>query len=301
ENARIGRDCEAIKRCLTHTRRSTLLRMVKPAMRAMVAVLGASCAATSGGTGVGKTTPSPSEAAKAAVSKVMQEQYAAMSRLDGDAWRAYDAPDVVWMGDHPTGDVYIGRDAVATGLKKAIASLRNGGGSLKVQSAGLKIGLSPDGRAAWVSDDVKEEYTFPGRSQTVPYRHTEVLAEKDGKWWVQAEFWSLPLPSRKAAQIATAGGMQPLEEIREAVGPGAEPIVKAIDQFIADPKTLVAQLADREDVFLYGNHLNQKAWGVAQARKLIDAAMGGNVKLARKGLRAALTPDGQVGFVVYNL
>src|SRR5262249_40255207 len=100
--------------------------------------------------------------------------------------------------------------------------------------------------------------------------------------------------------MAASGRMPRLEEMGEAIAPGAQPIVAAIDQFVSNPKLLAAQLANRDDVFIYGNEARDKMQG-AEARDALAQAMKPRIQPAAQGIRAALTPDGQVGFAAYNL
>jgi ketosteroid isomerase-like protein len=259
------------------------------------------CLASCATTNASKTAGSP-DAVKATVANMLQEQYSAIERLDVDAWHAHHAPDVLWLGDEASGDVHIGRDAVVAALKVPYGQLRQLGAHIKVESKGLQIGVSADGRAAWMADDVLEVVNAGADVRSLPYRHTEVLAEKDGQWWVMAEFWSLPLPNAKAAQMAGDGTMPRLEDIGDGIAPNAKPIAAAIDEFIAHPVAVSKQLASGDDVAFYGNDPEEKVRGGAEVKKFLDAVFsGGGVKQARQGLRAALTPNGQVGFAAYNL
>ena len=269
-------------------------------MRTLLCLIFVACAVSCATTNATRTTSSP-DAVRAAVARMVQEQYAAIERMDVDAWHAHHAPDVLWLGDEATGDVHIGRDAVVAALKGPYERLRQLGAHIKVESKGLKIGVSADGRSAWTADEVVEVVNAGADLRTLPFRHTEVLAEKDGQWWVMAEFWSLPIPDPTAAQMVGAGTMPALEDIGEAVGPGAQPIAAGIDQFIADSKVVLTQLADRDDVFVYGTDPSENVKGGAAAKKFLEGALRGTARLARKGLRAQLTPDGHVGYVAYNL
>jgi ketosteroid isomerase-like protein len=261
-------------------------------------LLGISCATT----GTKSGPPQNPELARAAVTKLLQEQYAAMERLDVEAWHAHHAPDVLWLGDEPKGDVHIGRDAVVAAMKVPYGQIKQMGGAVKVESSGLQIGVSPDGHAAWLADDVHERINAAGDLRPLSFRHTEVLAEREGQWWVVAEFWSMPLPNAKAAQMAGAGTMPTLEDIGDAVGPGAQPIAAAVDTWVAQPKAVVGQFADRADVIFYGNDPTERMLGGADIKKFLGQAFNNDgIKQARKGLRAGVTPNGQVGFAAYNL
>ena len=269
-------------------------------MLAIVPLVLGSCATTGGGTDAKPNSVNPEEV-RATITKLVKEQYEARDRMDVDAWFAGHAPDVVWMSGDPSGAMLIGRDAVMNSYRSGFADFKQRGGRFKTHSNGLKIGVSPDGRAAWVADDVVVEGDAEGKMDKWRFRHTEVLGEKDGKWWVMAEFWSQPVWNGTALEIAANSPMEPFKDVGQTVGHGAQPVVAAIDQFVANPKVMLAQLADRDDVAILGADPNERAQGATDARKLIEAMIGGDAKVARKGVRAAMTPNGQVAFAAYNL
>jgi hypothetical protein len=218
-------------------------------------------------------------AAHAAVEKLVAEQYDGLRRGDSDLFLRHADPDG-WM----MGIVHSRRTPeFLAELHKAIDPMVKRGVKMDVTSSGLKIGVSPDGHAAWVTDELAFAVTMGEQTMNMTQRFTEILGEKDGTWWVLADHMSA---------AARSGAGEP-EAVPDGVGPGAAPIVQRLDELLADPPSLLHAISSRDDVGLFDPE------GRLDAKALLEHGLP---KLARMGgARAGLAPGGQLGWVACNV
>jgi ketosteroid isomerase-like protein len=217
-------------------------------------------------------------ASQTAVEAVVKEQYDALRRGDSDAFLAHADPDG-WM----MGIVHSRRTPeFLAELHKAIDPMVKRGVKMEVASTNLAIGISPDGRGAWVSDELDFKVTMGEHTMDMRQRFTEVLGLKDGKWWVLADHMSA---------AGRGAGSQP-EEVPDGVGPGADAVVKQLDAMLADPATLLHAISTQANgLFDPEGRLDVQA---VLSRPLPPVKRAG-------GVRAGLVAGGQVAWAACNL
>lgn len=241
-------------------------------------------------------------ASRAAVEQLVREQYAAIDRLEVESWMRTVAPDAILLGTDPQ-DVWVGRDAAVAQLAEGFEPARQAGAKASHRSKNLQIGISPDGRAAWVADELDFTLEMGGQAVTTSFRLTQVIAERDGAWWVLAQHWSIGVPNETAFAIAARGKWPPLGELPARVAPGAEPLVARVQRGADDAMVWVNDISDREDVFVFGTAPEEVVMGGARTRELFGAQIRQyGVTIAPRGdVSAGLAPNGLVGWVFANL
>jgi uncharacterized protein (TIGR02246 family) len=217
------------------------------------------------------------QASRAAVEALVKEQVDALARGDSDALMAHADPDG-WM----MGIVHSRRTPeFLQELHKAIDPMVKRGVKMVVTSTALEIGISPDGRAAWVADELDFAVSMGERTMNMRQRLTEVLAQKDGKWWLLAQHMS----------AAEKSASEP-EPIPDAIGPGADVIVKRLDEGLADPATLLRAISTQSHGLFD-----------PEGRLDVQAMLGQKLPPVSRvgGVRAGIAPGGQVGWAACNI
>ena len=239
---------------------------------------------------------------KAAVETLVRGQYDAMGRLDFDAWSKALAPDALVLGTAPD-EVMIGREGALAEAMKDFGEAKKNGAKAWTRSKDLRVTVSADGRAAWISDQLDFGMEMGAQKMNVQFRITQVLAEKDGAWWVQAAHFSFGFPNDQAFQRAAEGKWPALADIPDQVGDGADALAAEIDREIRDPKAFVAAVDDSPEVVVFGSAPEEYVVGGAQVRDMFQQQVQQfGVTMARAGSdRVAVTPDGQVGWAMTNL
>ncbi len=240
--------------------------------------------------------------ARAAVTKVVEAQYAALEKGDPDQWAAPLAPDPVFFGTGPD-DAVATKAATLKNMHAATDGKLKAGARFAVKSSGLQIGLSSDGRAAWVADVIELTVTQAGKSVTSPLRLTEVLAEQDGAWWVHAVHWSIGVPNERALAMAADGSLGKLKALGESVAPGAQAIAAEFQKTSAKIGEFLGSLSSRPDAFVFGTAPDEQLIGGDKIKetfkKQIDTL--GLVITRRGGVHAGVAPNGRVGWVAANI
>ena len=127
--------------------------------------------------------------------------------------------------------VVVGRSEVVV----ALGALFPAGDKRRIRSRGLRVGIAPGGRAAWVTDQLDVD--------RVHYDATAVLAQVGGVWVAVAI--DVGRPVAKAP-----GGVSPA--VGRGVDGGATAAVKLFISGLEHPERLPDQLADSDDAVVMG-------------------------------------------------
>ncbi|MBM4370741.1 MAG: nuclear transport factor 2 family protein [Deltaproteobacteria bacterium] len=246
--------------------------------------------------------PSPEEAVRTALAARVAASYAAVERGDIDAWGADLAADAFFIGSAAF-EAISGKDAILANLRTIFGPAIQGGGTFTVKSTNLLIGVAPDARSAWVSDELDFVLTLGENRIPMPFRVTTLYVEKDGAWMVQALAWSLPVPNEDAMTKAAGGQWQERAAIADLVDPGAEPVAAAFTGVANDVGAFLATVTDREDAFCFGTAAEEKIpTGAAIKQAFGQMIQQAGVTTARNGgVRAGISASGTVGWVASNL
>jgi ketosteroid isomerase-like protein len=257
-------------------------------MRQIALLLAGACATI----GVGRTKDA--KQARDQVTALLAAQETAISGGDFTALASCLTPDATWLG--PRADQALaGRDAVKTMLAQHL-----GGKKLAVHPSAPRIGLTADGRSAWISEELG--LSVDGAAD-MPLRLT-AFALDDGKAWkIAAEELSVALPNEKAFDMAAKGELANPAALEAAAAPGTEGIVAAWQQGMADPAAWAKSFADRDDAFIYGSAPDETISGGAAIQKTF-AAQSTQYKIKMEplgGMRVGLAPSGAAGWVAGNV
>ncbi len=246
--------------------------------------------------------PAPADAIKAAITGLMQAQYAAIDKGDVDGWAVGLAPDVFFIGSAAT-EAIAGKDAVVADLKAVFGPALQNGGKFATKSAGLVIGVSPDLKAAWVADELEITITIGDQVMPLPFRITELFVEKDGQWLVVATAWSHAMSDADAFKAVGEGKLPAPAAIADQIDAGAEPLAEAFNATVNDVNAFLATIPDRDDAFVFGTAAEEKIPGGANIKaafgQLVQALSVTTTK--NGGVRAGIAPSGTTGYIAANL
>jgi hypothetical protein len=242
------------------------------------------------------------DGARAAVAKVIHDQYAAVERGDLDAWGQALAPDIFLFGSDP-GEATAGKDALMAEVKRNAAGRMSANISRSYRSQGLEIGLAPGNRAAWATDDIQYTLTTPKGTREIRFRMSALLGEREGRWSILAAHYSVPISHQDAFKKLAAQELPAPRDFGEGVLPGAAPLRELYQSALASSAATRQSFSERQDVIVIGT-ASEERWkgGVALRQMLVDKPRPAGVTLeTRGGLRAGLSQDGQAGWVAANL
>jgi ketosteroid isomerase-like protein len=239
-------------------------------------------------------------AAREAAGKLVEDFYAALAHGDADAAFGLYAPAAFDFGNAP-GDAYDGRAPLLAAAHAEWDPLLKAGGSFAVKSRGMRVGLTPDGRAGWVADEAELTVSAGGQRHSSVSRVTFVVGERDGRWWIFAAHGSTAVTENDEVFVATGNKFPPLGPVPDRVDAGAGPIAAAARADLSNGAVLARDVSERSDVFVFGSAPEQKPEGGAAAKQFfLDQAGQGTLRLA-SGVRAGLAPDGQLGWAAANV
>jgi hypothetical protein len=242
------------------------------------------------------------DAAKAAALEVVAAQYAAIDKGDVDGYGATIDPAAFYFGSSSL-EAIQGRDGMLAILHQVFDPAVKTGGKFATRVTNLQTGIYPDGKALWIADEVEITITIGDKPMVLPFRVTQLLVDKDGKWTVIALAWSHSMPNEEAFKAAAEGKLPVPAAIADLVDAGAEPLAQAYSDTVADVAKMLATVSDRDDAFVFGTAAEEKVTG----GKTIKEAFGAQVQqfgvtTAKKdGIRVGLAPNGKVGFVAGNI
>jgi uncharacterized protein (TIGR02246 family) len=262
----------------------------------------ASCATTSEGTAPTGPRTVEAGAARTAITKILTDQYAAMEKGDPEAWAQAFAPESVFFGVGPN-DAWSSRPGPVQSIQKEMEARTKAGSKCTTKSAGPHIGLTADGRAAWLSDEVEITVTTGDKIEITPLRLTEVLAEQDGNWWVHAVHWSRGVPNAQALEMAASGTLGKLKELGDSVAPGAQAVAAEFQKTSAQVNQFLLSLSARPDAFVFGTAPDEQIEGGDKIKDVFSKQIAdlGLTITRRGGLRAGVAPNGRLGWVAANI
>ncbi len=239
---------------------------------------------------------------KTAVQALIGAQYGAIEMPDIEAFASFLTEDVFWFGS-AANEAISGRDAVIADLNQVFGPMMEAGASFETVSSGMKIGLSPDGGAAWIADQLELRITLGEDVTAIPYRITSVAVHDEDTWSIVAQHWSIGVPNEQAMAIALEGGWTPLAPIADAIGNGAEPVVALIKAGSEDASAWLATFSDHPDAFAFGSAPEEVLEGGPVVKKVFgDQVEQYKMRLALKdGVIARLAPSGTLAWAACNL
>lgn len=196
---------------------------------AVLAVLGVGVGLVAGGCGGGPRTPS--ERSRATVGTVVSGHDAALSSGDAAAWAAFFAPDAFVFGTDPV-ESLAGRAAIEREMARDVKRMRGHGVTWRVVPGRREIGVSPDGGAAWVVDEVTLVISQRGvEMDRVGLRRTSLVVRRERAWRVAAAHWSHVIDEEVTRErLGSWEELPPVRSVAEDVAPGAQPLVDAAGQ-----------------------------------------------------------------------
>jgi hypothetical protein len=241
-------------------------------------------------------------AVTAQVDTYVTEMEARITAGDVPGFTAFLSSSVFWIGS-AANEALVGREAVTADLQAVFGPALAAGATMAAQSANRKIGVAPDGRSAWVAEELTVTVTAGTDVTPIPYRLTSVLAEDAGAWTVIAQAWSIGMPNEEAFAAAAQGALPALAPVAESIGAGAQPLVDLLQAGCADPAAWLASWSRRPDAFSFGSAPEEKLDGGAAIHEVFGQQITGyQMRIAvNGGLHAAVAPSGTVGFLAGNL
>jgi hypothetical protein len=225
---------------------------------------------------------------------VVDEQYRAIERGELDVWARGFAPDALLIGTD-AGEVYVGREAILEHVAKGASARMRADVKRSYRSTRRHLGTAPDGKSAWIADEIDYRVTSPEGSKTYLFRMTSLLAEVDGAWAILASCYSVAVPDEEAfAKPPVVSAPVP-----DVVGTGAEPIASIVRAAATDH--FPGLFSNRADVFLYGTSPAERVEGGAAVLKFTGQGLPGRIRVERTGgIAAGLAPSGNTGWVAYT-
>jgi hypothetical protein len=159
---------------------------------------------------------------------VVEGQYAAIERGDLGEWASAYASNALLFGTDPS-ETFVGREAIGRTMEKAAQKRMRAEVHRTYRSTGkMKIGVAPDGRAAWVDDEI--EYTLTSTAGTTKhiFQVTELLGEEGGRWSILASHYAVAISDAVAERTIR----RPQDPVPSDVASGAEQIAQLVG---ADP------------------------------------------------------------------
>jgi len=168
-------------------------------------------------------------------------------------------------------------------------------GRYTVRSTSPVVGLTSDGRAAWLSDVV--DVTPAGQQKgAVGIRVSQVFAEADGAWWVAAAHWSVGVPLPVVERDHARWKQRPLAG---ATASGATAVVAVYDRGLASAVDFLDTLSARADAVFFGLAPEEHIDGGLSVKDVMGEQLKTlGVHFRRLGdVVADVTPNGRVGWV----
>src|SRR5436190_141847 len=106
-----------------------------------------------------------------AVRAQVQVQDDAIADLDADAWAALLAPDAIVLGSGPD-EVWVGHTAAAAALHSHFDAARAAGAAANTSARDREVSVAPDGKSAWVAEQLDFTLSSGGMDMLVPFRET---------------------------------------------------------------------------------------------------------------------------------
>jgi hypothetical protein len=225
----------------------------------------------------------------AAIKKVVTTQLAEMES-GSTVWYTPDGLIGSISGFTPGGGelLKLGED-----FQHAVIGPTYGGGA---KPADVRVGLSRDGRSAWVTFTAKIDAGIGDSGETVQFRASELLVEKGGSWLVHAAQWSAGVADAAINKAAKAGKVDELEELAKADsgdkdlrGAFQNLVTKGFDTTAAANKQLIGIGSAPKEMTVGGASL-APGWNRAWAGKLTV-----------NNVVATLAPSGTTGAVWANV
>jgi ketosteroid isomerase-like protein len=233
-----------------------------------------------------------------AIADLLHRQYAAVERGDLAGWAAELAPDAVLLGSDP-GEAFVGRDAILAAMTRNAAARMRPEVKRSYRSTHLVIGVAPGGRSAWAADEIEYVVAAPEGTRTTRFRMTALAALDRGRFHLFAVHYSVAIPHREA--LARADRLPAPADLGDAVATVAEPVVELFRRGLAQPPG--TNLSERDDVVVIGSAPDEIWVGgrAIRARMAAQPVTPGLHLEPAGGIRAALTPDLESGWVLANV
>jgi len=163
-------------------------------------------------------------------------------------------------------------------------------GRYALRSTSPVIGVTSDGRAAWLSDLV--DVTGGPQKGALGIRVTQVFAEADGQWWVAASCWSLGVAQAERSRYKE----RPLVG---ASASGATAVVAVYERGLVSADEFLGSLSARPDAVFFGLGPDERIDGGPSIKDVLGEQLKTlGVHYRRLGeLHADVTPNGRVGWV----
>jgi SnoaL-like protein len=271
-----------------------------PARPAASAIVLLALAACGGAPRPTRAAPATIEGARAAVARLWQDQLAALGRADPTAQTAaFDPGGLVFGVVHTLKGSELG-----PAVEKSLAGMKARGARFSATAVDPVIGVSDDGRAAWLATEFTVNVEMGENRASVTQRLTEFLGEDGGRWKVLAAHFSVGLPNDEALARAAKGTAAQPGEVPDGVEPAARPLAELFDSQAKDAHRLLGNVADRPGTVVFGTAPEEKWFGAAQIRAELEKSghAPGTVTMTRRGgMRAGLAPGGQAGWIACNV
>jgi ketosteroid isomerase-like protein len=172
-------------------------------------------------------------------------------------------------------------------------------GSWHLKSNDLRVFATPDGNSAWMSNLF--DWDFGGGNVMHNVRWTAVFVSHDGKWQMSASHVSLGVPNDMMMKLATDGKLAVPGVIDDQVDGDAKPLAALFDAELATPAQWAKDIAD--DAYGLGSDPGEVwATGAELRKTLTDQVTQFHMTMTRHGgVRAHVTPGGQLGWVIANV
>lgn len=241
------------------------------------------------------------EAVETAVDAFVTAMDAQITAGDIAGFAGHLAEDVFWFGS-AAAEALVGRAAVTAGLQAVFGPALEAGATMAAESANRVLGVAPDGRGAWVAEELTVTVTMGEEVTPIPYRVTSLLVEDGGTWTVAAQAWSIGMTNEAAFAAAAEGTLPPLAAVTPRLGPGAQALVDVLQAGCADPQAWLGSWSERPDAFSFGSAPEEKLAGGTAIRDVFGQQIAGfQMTMTVDGEpHAALAPSGTLGFVAAN-
>lgn len=204
------------------------------------------------------------------------------------------------LGSGPDGG-FSSREAWLRSLQPMLEAIPPGT-AYEVTSKDLRIGLARGLRSAWVSDQLEVRAASAVGPPAFSVRILAVLTHGESGWRIVAGHGSFPIPNPVAQDMIRSGQLVRSTNLGSEVQRGADVLVNLYESGMANPSTLEETISDRQDVIAFGSAADEVHSGGAALKTAWRQFLEAEPRLTPiGGVRAGLSPDGELGWVASNV
>ncbi len=235
-----------------------------------------------------------------AVLQVLADAYAAVEAGDADRLQPLFSDDALVFGLGPS-DTWSGGELVVDKARQALLPVGLAGDAVKVVDSKPVVGLSEDGRAAWLFDLPRVKTVHLEEAATWLPRLTAHLVEVDGRWLIDALHLSLAVPDQLLTAPDVAKRLLPPSDVPAERSPDGDQVVGLVRRALEDYAVKVDRTSERAEFVQLGTSPSEVFIGGKAFKDLIRPQLGAIRKAGYSwkldgNLRVKVVPGGKSGW-----